>query len=59
MGVLGLIRLFAFSHVVFGLVFLGGVLVGSYVCVFQHGVKHLRLAMQSLSVCKLRFHLLE
>ena len=50
-------RLFAFIHVVFGLVFLGGVLVGSHVCVFRHGVRHLRLAMQSQSVLKLRFNL--
>ena len=28
-------RLFAFTHVVFGLVFLGGVLVGSHVCFFD------------------------
>ena len=28
-------RLFAFTHVVFGLVFLGGVLVGSHVCFFS------------------------
>ena len=27
-------RLFSFTHVVFGLVFLGGVLVGSHVCFF-------------------------
>ena len=41
------------THVVFGLVFLGSVLVGSHVCVFRHGVRHLRLAMQSQSVRKL------
>ena len=54
-------RLFkiAFTRVVFGLVFLGGVLVGSHVCVFRHGVRHLRLVMQSQLVRKLWFHLLE
>ena len=36
--------------VVFGLVFLWGGLVGSLVCVFRHGVRHLRLAKQSQSV---------
>ena len=46
-------RLFAFTHVVFGLVFLGGVLIGSRVCFFRHGVRHLRLAMQSQLVRKL------
>ena len=38
---------------------LGGVLVGSHVCVFRHGVRHLRNAMQSQSVRKLRFHIFE
>ena len=59
MGVLWTHRLFAFTHVVFGLVFLGGVLVGSHVCFFRHGVRHLRLAMQYRLVRKLWFHLLE
>ena len=45
--------LFAFTHVAFGLVFLGGVLVGSRVCFFRHGAQHLRLAMQSQLVRKL------
>ena len=45
-------RLFAFTHVVFGRVFLGGVSVGSHFCVFRHGVRYLKLAMQSQSVCK-------
>ena len=46
-------RLFAFIHVIFGLVFLGGVLVGSYVCFFRHGFRNLRLATQSQLVPKL------
>ena len=46
-------RVFAFTHVVFGLVFLGGVIVGSHVCFFRHGVQHLKLAMQSQLVRKL------
>ena len=52
-------RLFAFTHVVFGIVFLGGVIVGSHVCFFRHGVRHLRLAMQSQLFRKLWFHLPE
>ena len=47
MGVLWADRLFAFIHVVFGLVFLGGDLVGSHVCIFRQGVR------QSQSVSKL------
>ena len=58
-GSLDLYRLFDFIHVVFGPVFLGAVLVGSHVCVFRHRVRHLRLAMQSQSDRKLRFHFLE
>ena len=46
-GVLGLIgSLPLLKH-------LGGVLVGSHVCLFRHGVRHLRLAMQFQSVRKL------
>ena len=52
-------RFFAFTYVVFGLVFLGGVLVGSHVCVFRHGVRQFGLVMQSQSVRKLWFHHLE
>ena len=37
-------------NVVSGLVFLEGVLVGSHVCVFRHGVRHLIYSMQSQSV---------
>ena len=36
MEVLSANRLYAFTHIVFGLVFLGGVLVGSHVCVFRY-----------------------
>ena len=55
-GVLWTYRLYAFTHVVLGLVFRGGVLVSSHVCVFRHVVRHLRYAMQSQSVRKLLFH---
>ena len=46
-GVLWTFRLYAFTHVVLGLVFLWDVLVGSHICIFRHGVRHLRLATQS------------
>ena len=47
MEILCTYKLYAFTHVVFSLVFQGGNLVGTHVYVSRHGLRHLRFVMQS------------